>query len=132
MVSTPPGYRFNNLTGRNAMTPLTAVLRAPRKCRREIGANQMDAAENKKLLDRLSRIEGQVRGLRKMMEEQRCCEDVLTQLLAARSGLEQASLLILDRHLEDCVLSDTSVDEATLGQLRDTLKLWSRHTSHVS
>jgi len=92
----------------------------------------MDAIENKKLLDRLSRIEGQVRGLRKMMEEQRCCEDVLTQLLAARSGLEQASLLILDRHLEDCVLSDASVDEATLGQLRDTLKLWSRHTSHVS
>jgi len=92
----------------------------------------MDAAENKKLLDRLARIEGQVRGLRKMMEEQRCCEDVLTQLLAARSGLEQASLLILDRHLEDCVLSDASVDEATLTQLRDTLKLWSRHTSHVS
>jgi len=91
----------------------------------------MDAAENKKLLDRLARIEGQVRGLRKMMEEQRCCEDVLTQLLAARSGLEQASLLILDRHLEDCVLSDASVDEATLTQLRDTLKLWSRHTSHV-
>ena len=92
----------------------------------------MDAAENKKLLDRLARIEGQVRGLRKMMEERRCCEDVLTQLLAARSGLEQASLLILDRHLEDCVLSDASVDEATLTQLRDTLKLWSRHTSHVS
>ncbi len=91
----------------------------------------MDAAENKKLLDRLARIEGQVRGLRKMMEEQRCCEDVLTQLLAARSGLEQASLLILDRHLEDCVLSDASVDEGTLTQLRDTLKLWSRHTSHV-
>jgi len=91
----------------------------------------MDAAENKKLLDRLARIEGQVRGLRKMMEEQRCCEDVLTQLLAARSGLEQASLLILDRHLEDCVLNDASVDEATLTQLRDTLKLWSRHTSHV-
>ncbi len=91
----------------------------------------MDVAENKKLLDRLARIEGQVRGLRKMMEEQRCCEDVLTQLLAARSGLEQASLLILDRHLEDCVLNDANVDQATLTQLRDTLKLWSRHTSHV-
>jgi len=91
----------------------------------------MDAAENKKLLDRLSRIEGQVRGLRKMMEEQRCCEDVLTQLLAARSGLEQASLLILDRHLEDCVLDSAMIDPRTLDQLRETLKLWSRHTSHV-
>lgn len=91
----------------------------------------MDAEENKKLLDRLARIEGQVRGLRKMMEEQRCCEEVLTQLLAARSGLEQASLLILDRHLEDCVLDSANVDPATLTQLRETLKLWSRHTSHV-
>jgi DNA-binding FrmR family transcriptional regulator len=91
----------------------------------------MDAEENKKLLDRLARIEGQVRGLRNMLEQQRCCEDVLTQLLAARSGLEQASLLILDRHLEDCVLDSTNVDPATLTQLRDTLKLWSRHTSHV-
>lgn len=91
----------------------------------------MDADENKKLLDRLARIEGQVRGLRKMLEEQRCCEDVLTQLLAARSGLEAASLLILDHHLEDCVLDNASVDPATMTQLRDTLKLWSRHTSHV-
>jgi CsoR family transcriptional regulator, copper-sensing transcriptional repressor len=91
----------------------------------------MDAEENKKLLDRLARIEGQVRGLRNMLEQQRCCEDVLTQLLAARSGLEQASLLILDRHLEDCVLDSSNVDPATLTQLRDTLKLWSRHTSHV-
>lgn len=91
----------------------------------------MDAEENKKLLDRLARIEGQVRGLRNMLEQQRCCEDVLTQLLAARSGLEQASLLILDRHLEDCVLDSSNVDPATLTQLRETLKLWSRHTSHV-
>ena len=92
----------------------------------------MDDAENKKLLDRLARVEGQVRGLRNMLEQQRCCEDVLTQLLAARSGLEQASLLILDRHLEDCVLDSSNVDPATLEQLRETLKLWSRHTSHVS
>jgi CsoR family transcriptional regulator, copper-sensing transcriptional repressor len=91
----------------------------------------MDADENKKLLDRLARVEGQVRGLRNMLEQQRCCEDVLTQLLAARSGLEQAGLLILDRHLEDCVLDSSNIEPATLAQLRDTLKLWSRHTSHV-
>jgi DNA-binding FrmR family transcriptional regulator len=89
----------------------------------------MDTDENKKLLDRLARVEGQVRGLRKMLEEQRCCEDVLTQLLAARSGLESASLLILDRHLEDCVLEGANVDGPTLERLRETLKLWSRHTA---
>lgn len=91
----------------------------------------MDAGENKKLLDRLARVEGQVRGLRKMLEDQRCCEDVLTQLLAARSGLEQAGVMVLDRHLEDCVLSGSDVNPATMTQLRDTLKLWSRHTAHA-
>ncbi len=89
----------------------------------------MDAEANKKLLDRLARVEGQVRGLRKMLEEQRCCEDVLTQLLAARSGLESASLLILDRHLEDCVLEGAAMDPGTMDRLRETLKLWSRHTA---
>lgn len=91
----------------------------------------MDAGETKKLLDRLARVEGQIRGLRKMLEADRCCEDVLTQLLAARSGLEQASLLVLDKHLEDCVLEGTEVDTETMTRLRDALKMWSRHTSPV-
>lgn len=87
----------------------------------------MDSDDAKKLLDRLARVEGQVRGLRKMLEEQRCCEDVLTQLLAARSGLESASLLILDHHLEECVLNGTKLEPETLDRLRETLRLWSRH-----
>ena len=88
----------------------------------------MDDAETKKLLDRLSRVEGQVRGLRKMLEECRCCEDVLTQLLAIRASLEQAGVLILDRHLQDCVLNEAQLDDATLTSLRETLRLWARHT----
>jgi DNA-binding FrmR family transcriptional regulator len=88
----------------------------------------MEVDENKRLLDRLARIEGQVRGLRKMLEEQRCCEDVLTQLLAARSGLEQASVMILERHLEDCVLDAATMDNTTLDRLRETLKLWTKHS----
>lgn len=88
----------------------------------------METDENKRLLDRLARIEGQVRGLRKMLEEQRCCEDVLTQLLAARSGLEQASVMILERHLEDCVLDAATMDNTTLDRLRETLKLWTKHS----
>lgn len=86
----------------------------------------MSPEEHKRLLDRLARVEGQVRGLRKMLEEQRCCEDVLTQLLAARSGLEQAGLLLLDRHLEDCVFGE-EVDAKTASSVRETLRLWARH-----
>lgn len=91
----------------------------------------MDAEDTKRLLDRLARVEGQVRGLRKMLEDERCCEDVLTQLLAARSGLEQASVLMLERHLEDCVLTGDEMEPKARAQLRDALKLWSRHTSPV-
>ncbi|MCC6382721.1 MAG: metal-sensitive transcriptional regulator [Dehalococcoidia bacterium] len=87
----------------------------------------MDPEEEKRLLDRLARVEGQVRGLRKMLEERRCCEDVLTQLLAARSGLESAGLVVLERHLQECVLDAATVDQATMARVRDTLKLWSRH-----
>lgn len=89
----------------------------------------MEPEELKRLLDRLARVEGQVRGLRKMLEEERCCEDVLTQLLACRSGLEQAGLLVLDHHLEACVLNDARLSPEALKQLRETLQLWSRHTA---
>ena len=91
----------------------------------------MQTDDEKKLLDRLARVEGQVRGLRKMLEEDRACTDILTQLLAARSGLEQAGLLILDKHLEDCVFEGVDLQPGVQSQLRETLRLWSRHTSGV-
>ncbi len=78
----------------------------------------------KQLLDRLARVEGQVRGLRRMLEEGRTCEEVLTQLLAARSGLEQAGLLVLERHVENCVLEHGSLTEAETERLRRALRLW--------
>ena len=86
--------------------------------------------DDKKLQDRLALVEGQVRGLRKMLEEDRTCEDVLNQLLAARSGLEQAGLLILDRHLQDCILEGVEISDQSLDQLRRTLRLWGKHSSH--
>ncbi|WP_322797034.1 metal-sensitive transcriptional regulator [Tepidiforma sp.] len=91
----------------------------------------MTPEEQKRLLDRLARVEGQVRGLRKMVEEQRCCEDVLTQLLAARSGLERAGVLLLERHLQDCVLGEAEVDPATAHRLREAIRLWTRHAGPV-
>ncbi len=87
----------------------------------------LEGHDSKKLQDRLARVEGQIRGLRKMLEEDRCCEDVLTQLLAARSGLEQAGLLLLDHHLEECVLSSASLAPESVEKIRETLRLWSRY-----
>jgi DNA-binding FrmR family transcriptional regulator len=75
---------------------------------------------------RLRRIEGQVRGLQRMLAEGRVCEEVLTQLMAVRSGLDQVGLLLIEMHLERCLLSDLPVEGAKLQELREALRLWTR------
>lgn len=54
-------------------------------------------------LKRLRRIEGQVRGLQRMVEEDTYCVDVLTQISAATKALESVALLLLEEHLGHCV-----------------------------
>jgi DNA-binding FrmR family transcriptional regulator len=61
-------------------------------------------AQNKnELLKRLARAEGQVRGIARMVEEDRYCIDILTQLAAADTALESVALAILDDHVKHCV-----------------------------
>jgi len=55
------------------------------------------------LINRLSRIEGQVRGVSKMIEEERYCLDVLTQLRAVRAALARVEANLLKDHLNHCI-----------------------------
>jgi CsoR family transcriptional regulator, copper-sensing transcriptional repressor len=55
------------------------------------------------VLARLRRIEGQVRGIQRMVEEERYCIDVLTQANAVKAAVEQVSLLLLNDHVAHCV-----------------------------
>jgi DNA-binding FrmR family transcriptional regulator len=55
------------------------------------------------LIKRLHRIEGQVRGIERMVEEDRYCIDILTQLSAATTALESVAFRILDDHVQHCV-----------------------------
>jgi DNA-binding FrmR family transcriptional regulator len=57
-----------------------------------------------KLLKRLSRIEGQVRGVSRMVEEERYCIDVLTQISAIEAALEKVALRLIDDHTRHCVV----------------------------
>ncbi len=59
--------------------------------------------EKQALLNRLRRVEGQVRGLQRMVEEETYCIDVLTQVSAATKALETVALSLLDEHLRHCV-----------------------------
>jgi DNA-binding FrmR family transcriptional regulator len=52
---------------------------------------------------RLKRVEGQVRGLQKMVEDQRDCESILTQLMAARAALDRVGLLVADNYVQECL-----------------------------
>jgi DNA-binding FrmR family transcriptional regulator len=61
-------------------------------------------AEKSAHLKRLRRIEGQVRGLQRMVEEDKYCIDILTQVSAATKALQSFSLELLDEHLSHCVV----------------------------
>ena len=61
------------------------------------------AASKNRTLARLKRIEGQARGLQRMVESEQYCIDILTQVSAMTSALESVALTLLDDHLKHCV-----------------------------
>ncbi len=58
------------------------------------------------VLQRLKRIEGQARGLQRMIEEGRACEDVVIQLSAIKSAIDQVSLSIVGTHMIECIRAE--------------------------
>ncbi len=67
---------------------------------------QREEKEYKALITRLNRIEGQVRGIRKMVEENRYCVDILTQVSAVSSALNSFNKELLANHIRTCVTED--------------------------
>lgn len=63
----------------------------------------LDSDEKKRLLARMRRIEGQVRAIQRMIEEDSYCVDTLHQIAAAQAALGKAGQLILSSHIESCV-----------------------------
>lgn len=62
--------------------------------------------EYKDLLTRLNRIEGQVRGIKKMVEQERYCVDILTQVSAIQASLNSFNKVLLSEHIKSCVVDD--------------------------
>lgn len=65
--------------------------------------HMLDNAQQHALVTRLNRIEGQVRGIRRMVEEPRRCIELLQQLAAAEAALNRISLAVIRAHVETCV-----------------------------
>jgi DNA-binding FrmR family transcriptional regulator len=76
------------------------------------------------VLDRLARIEGQVRGVRKMVEDGRECEAILTQVLAARTALERAAAEIVGTYIDECIVAGSA--EEARSRIGRTVKLLAR------
>ena len=64
-------------------------------------------ADKEDILARLRRIEGQVRGIQKMVDNDKYCIDILTQVNAATSALKQVAVGLLDDHIRHCVANQT-------------------------
>lgn len=72
---------------------------------------------------RLKRIEGQVRGVQRMVEEERACADILQQMAAIRSAVHQASLIVARAHAAQCLAEPGRDDiDAVLDELMATLR----------
>jgi len=76
----------------------------------------------KSLAARLARIEGQVRGVRRMIEADVYCDDVLAQISAARAALDRAALLVLEHHMKHCLIDHVRAgDDGIVDEIMDTL-----------
>lgn len=70
------------------------------------------SANKEQLLKRLRRAEGQARGIAKMVEEDRYCIDILTQISALQAAIDKVALGLMDDHVKHCMVKGTEADRA--------------------
>ncbi len=67
----------------------------------------MEQSDNKSsknnIIVRLKRIEGQVKGLQRMLEDEKCCSDILVQVAAVRAAVNKVGILIFEEHSKSCL-----------------------------
>ena len=88
-----------------------------------------DESERKRILNRLRRLEGQIRGLQSMIESGKDCEAVLTQIMAAKSALNQVGLHIIGHSMKTCLVDDSITDRDEL--VDEAIKVFLKYSSCV-
>jgi len=79
--------------------------------------------EYKDLINRLSRIEGQIRGIKRMLDEDCYCPDIITQVAAANAALNSFNKVLLTNHIKTCVADDIRAGkDETIDELLNTLQ----------
>ena len=81
-----------------------------------------------KLLARLRRIEGQVRGLQKMIDEEQYCVDVLTQISSVNAALQKVGMIVLEDHIQGCVRAAIVEDDDRDRAIAELIEVVERFT----
>ena len=85
-------------------------------------------AEVERVVNRLKRIEGQARGLQRMVVESAPCEDVLTQLSATRAALDRVGILLITHKVRECLRDDPDASsEAAIERALETFQRYAQH-----
>lgn len=84
--------------------------------------------EKEKVMNRLKRVEGQVRGIQKMVDEDRYCVDILVQISAIQSALKNVGYSVTERHMKHCVTDAVNKGEGddSIEELMAVLKQFSK------
>ena len=78
-----------------------------------------DEDTKKDILRRLNKIEGQVKGIQRMIESEKQCGDVLTQISAVRAATNKVGILLLERYSKDCILNSINSKEKNNEEVLD-------------
>jgi len=97
------------------MASATATIEEPRK------AVGVDSDSKERNLKRLRRVEGQIRGIQKMVEEERYCADIMTQISSAHEALRAVGRELMRNHLKHCATSAIRTGEDEANAMYDEL-----------
>ena len=88
-----------------------------------------DIESKEDILKRLRRVEGQVKGIQKMIEEDKYCVDILTQVAAVRAAINKVGSILLENHSMKCIENVFSAEdkEKALGELTKTMKSFMKY-----
>jgi len=92
------------------------------------GTHTMQPAQ-RQLLNRLKRLEGQIRGLQSMIESGQQCEAILTQIMAAKSALNQVGMHIIGHAMKECLIDEDVTDRDEL--IDEAIKVFLKYSSCV-
>jgi DNA-binding FrmR family transcriptional regulator len=89
----------------------------------ELSPHVHDEESLRQIINRLSRIEGHVRGIKTMVRENRPCPEVLNQIAAVKGAISSVAKIILEEHLEECIIRavDRGNLEVEIKELKNTL-----------